>query len=326
MHIHILTTTGDSVSDLQTSAVASSRLRLGVAAEALEASGNTPTVGRDVPRGTRLVVVGKVGADYSNTARSELLNRIQRWKSTGIKVALDYSDHHLRNLSPSANFYAHALQLADLIVCPSKALQSDLHATLGTNRDVVVIEDCVEYLSRPAKEPKVTSGVSVLWFGHATNFPALAAAINNGLFEGVNIELTLLSSSYVIELLKTFPFTKPPKLPIKFLPWSMKNLDIASLTADCACLPIDLQSSKQYVSNNRLVTALTLGLPTIASSPKSYTEFGEYFRPLDSNNARAFFECPEADRGKVDMFQRLYGKRFSKQQIGASWLALLKRL
>jgi len=99
----------------------------------------------------------------------------------------------------------------------------------------------------------------------------------------------------------------------------------AAREADYCVIPSDPASPKRYASNNRLVTALALGLPTIATALPSYVEVGDYFANDNSGSALKLMENPLAFSQQVHAFQNREIHRFSRESVESSWRAILNK-
>jgi hypothetical protein len=63
--------------------------------------------------------------------------------------------------------------------------------------------------------------------------------------------------------------------------WSVAGLEKVASECDFAFIPKGSEPRKKGVSTNRLITSLTLGLPTFAGDFDSYKRFEDYFSPVE---------------------------------------------
>jgi len=324
-HLHILTTTGDSVADLQASAVASSRLRLGVAAKAFLQQGQSVSVGDPAPGDTRHLLVGKIGAADVEVRSKSWLRQIAQIKKSSGTVLLDYTDHHLAAHSPMTAFYQQATHLADRIIVPNEALQNALSFEYSIQAEIVVVDDALEFQPvKPKKNRLQEDKINVLWFGHPSNAHFLCEFLEVWPKSETPAELLIVSSQPTLETLAAYRFRKAPPIDIKFMPWSPKNLPQAAKQSDLTIIPSSVHSDKKFVSNNRLVTALALGLPTLATPLPSYQEFTEFFSPLSPDNLLTLINDPDSNTESISRFQDEYLPRFAGKSLIDRWAMVLR--
>ena len=128
-----------------------------------------------------------------------------------------------------------------------------------------------------------------------------------------------MSSRNVAEALQKVHIDAPRPIDIQFSEWTTTRVEeIAPVVTSCI-IPSDLSSHKVFASSNRLVTGLALGLPTLASPIPSYTEFADYFMPLQPGNDEEFFRNPSAFEERLETFQASVAPLFSKEAITEEW-------
>jgi hypothetical protein len=249
--------------------------------------------------------------------------------SRGTLVVLDFTDNHL---SPSADpiardFYAQAIPLADVVTVPTDALKSTL-LSLGFDRPCRVINDLVEQqTSRPGKRLKNKVPVG-LWFGHSQNIRYLRQHFEANHQLWVNRRFILLTDQAWLKSsgLAVNKWTQLNGGPIAYAyPWSIGAMEDAGSIADFAVLPSDPSDPrKNGASPNRLVSALTLGLPTIASPLPSYLEFGDCWTNIDSRDeVEKFLDNPTMFSDQVALFQTKFLYQFKADFVGNQWDSLI---
>ena len=326
-HLHLLIP-GVNVdpNSLSNHTLASARLRLGPACRSITDQDVRITAGDQCPNEVSTLLVGKIGgADIEQRSRL-WLDTLTAQKRTNCRVVLDYTDHHLTTNSVMTPFYKTAIGLADTIAVPTTALAEVLKTEIGVGTDITVVEDFLEY---PFIAPKQCQAESPrgLWFGHPSNAEFLAKLIDNWpLISSAgqpSCELLIVSTKATLDVLQRYPFRKPPPLKISFTPWSTASVQAAAKDCDFAVIPSDPNSPKRFASNNRLITALALGLPTAATPIPSYQEFSNYFSPLDSREASNLLANPVDFHPRISDFQRGAQKRFSEQALLDRWREVL---
>lgn len=153
---------------------------------------------------------------------------IGQLKAKGAKVVVDFCDDHFM----SHGFYRTMAEAADLITCPSKAMQETIKAH---GFDSVVIGDPYEYWGEPHAQ-----GDNLLWFGHQSNIDEVVPYIKAG---------------YRMEVV-----TGENKRLQGYTPWSVENLGQAMSRANIVIIP----DGKPTRSNNRLVNAIASGCFVVA--------------------------------------------------------------
>ena len=319
LRLHILTSSSHrEPKSLSVSTMASDRLRLWPIAHAAEKKGAHVTIGDSIPHATNIVVVGKIGENTVRSLGSTWLDQIQNAKLNGCRVFVDYTDHHLINSNLMTIFYDKLLSIGVEYTVPNLYLANELKKFRIERKCTHVIEDLCEYsILRPtASEARVTS---VLWFGHPSNILPLAVTLDNWPKTKKKVELSIVSTRAAVNMLQNYAYTNTPNISFNFTEWSVQSVYQLAKTSDFAIIPIDRSSSKNFVSNNRLVTALQLGLPVIATSVPSYQQFSEYFRDLDDFSLGQLIDNPEMEHEKVLNFQENIGERFSLHHVTKNW-------
>ena len=102
-------------------------------------------------------------------------------------------------------------------------------------------------------------------------------------------------------------------------------LDAASLS-DFVILPTDPNDPRKAgVSSNRLVTALSLGLPCFADIAESYKEYANFTIPLERVSTLDFPFDKEI-LSKITLFQKTESPKYSKEAITKKWEIFLMNL
>ena len=324
LNLHVLSPHGHStVAELSASPLASLRLRLYPALTTLAEDGATITFGDTITTKPNTLVVGKIGAANIEVRTPLWLEHMRRAQENGAQVVLDYTDHHLVANSVMTPFYTEAVAIADRIAVPNSALQTALLDYCGAGKDIRVIDDLLEYKPLTCKAECTQEGPTALWFGHPSNALYLAELINRWPQEASDHRLLIVSSKQTIDFLQRYSFSAPPTVRLAFVPWSPSNLLSAAHKADYCVIPSDLESAKRYASNNRLVTALAFGLPTIATPLPSYMEFSDYFNGLESQAALETMLNPRSQCSVVNDFHNQFIPRFSLAALTKHWRTIL---
>ena len=310
-------------STLRASTLASARLRLAVAATAAQELGHTVSIGEQCPKQLDRLIVGKIGANDIEERQHRWLTLIERCKGLGVPVILDYTDHHLANNSVMTAFYRAACQLADSICVPTPALKSALAEEFKIQSSIAVVSDLLEYQPVKPKDKLVDAKPVGLWFGHPTNAEFLAQFIDSNRQGLKGHTLNLVSSSQTLDLLKRYKFAQTPTVRINAFSWSVPAVAQAAQVSDYCIIPSDCESPKRYASNNRLVTALALGLPTLATALPSYSEYSDYFAAIGTPEGHQFLSSFDAEKGGSETFQQNHLHSFTLPALVKQWRSLL---
>ena len=324
MGLHLLLP-GNAVDprELHKSPMASARLRLAPTVNAATQLGWSVTAG-DRPGGqVNTLLVGKIGATEVDKRAPRWLEVMAAVREGGGKVILDYTDHHLATGSSMTAFYKAACQTADAICVPTSALAEVLTQDFKLSAEIRVVPDMLEYEQLEPSNRAHQGKLRGMWFGHPSNAHFLAQFLDNLPSSLANHELIVVSAPQTLEVLKRYPFTSPPTLPLAFQPWSVAAVRKVAAQTDFCIIPSDLNSPKRFASNNRLVTALALGLPTAATGLPSYAGHSAYFAELGSERALRLFHDPCSEHGVIREFQRHWAAQYTKAKVVERWSDLL---
>lgn len=318
-HLHILSPIMGSLDEIENSTIASIRLRCALAYKHMIAHGFTVTAGEYLPAHSDAVLVSKIGGHDIHNRSIEWINILKSLKAKRCKIFIDYTDHHLGFDSPMRFFYESALSTADAFIVSSLHMKDNLKKFF--QGPIYLIEDPIEV---PLIAPKKLGSIQkILWFGHSTNVKYLIDFMVN--FHSIRrIDLLVLTNSSGINLLQQSKLASHPMINLVCHDWSVDNLLSLASLSDICIIPSDINDPKKNgASSNRLLTALSLGLPTVASPLKSYLDFSEYFIELHDH----------LNIDQLDDFQKYTDiilkahicilPKYSMNSIGQSWVELL---
>jgi hypothetical protein len=216
-----------------------------------------------------------------------------------------------------SNFYESAIKIVDGCVVPSGSMAKLLSKSF--NGPINIIEDPLEISNIPPKENS-KKPITLLWFGHSSNIDFLIHFLSTGFHIGDHIRLIALSNEAGLNHLANSNLISNAKIELNLAPWSLENMVEAAKIADMCIIPSDLSNPKKVgVSSNRLITALTLGLPTAADSLLSYKEFSFYYCDLHGDGFREMLNDPSRFHHMVTQAQTDLTNRFSMNKIEADW-------
>lgn len=315
-NIHWLVASAASLHQLKTSNLASVRLRAAVAAQQCLSVGVSCAIGDNELIDPDILIVCKIGADGIDTRSKTWLHLISTAKKNGAKVVLDYTDHHFANVSVMSDFYNRVLEYCDSIVIPSLAMKSNIrNYWAGTT---AVIPDAIEY---EIQIPRLSQGdrPSALWFGHPTNLEFLVKFIQVGDIAKKLSSLVICTDARGIQwIAANRGYFK--SLRIVLVQWSVAVLPKLASQCSFALLPAGkLDPRKSGASENRLITALALGLPVIANSLPAYQPYRAFYSDIDEDDYMSVVTNPEKMHELVRQAQASLIPKFSCKTIGMMW-------
>jgi len=316
--------------DGPTARLASTRLRLLVALEALNAAGHQARlVANTTPQHilhdhefakADCILFGKVFHDYRELAVAA--------RSAGKTTCVDVTDdlQRYRLLAPMRAL----VDVVDSVTVPSDELGRLVGEWTGHRLPVMRIVDPLEHApARPGGDP-CRAPLRLLWFGSPTNArhllpqaPGLA-----GLAERRPIELAIVSTGERAfdGLLDRYHFSRGMKLQVRFVEWSpdaqRRELDHCDLVA----LPGDIEADSGLKSANRLITAIAAGRLAVASPLPSYRPFANHALLVDDmadgiEMARAM--PVERHHAVLLAGQALIERDYARAVIGRHWVEAL---
>ena len=313
MHVHWLSPyTYEDPRQVYQSPLASLRLRAGPLVSVTD-SNLTVSVGEKIPGHTNVCIVGKIGAHDIEQRKTEWLKVIF---NLDCPVVLDYTDDHIQHQTVMSDFYRIALERVDQVVCSSHQLQKSISTVYS--KKICVVEDAVEYLPLPPKSaPNKTR--RLLWFGHHSNIAALQRFLHT-FHPPMPLEVLVLSTQQGCQMLQSSPQSQRPSVRLLFKLWSIEEMPKAAAQCDACIIPVDDSSpAKKGASSNRLLTALTLGLPTFVDLIPSYLPFRDFVTDLQSPQRDQLIMDPQSDQSQIELAQRYIAMNYSFQSLGQKW-------
>lgn len=280
-----------------------------------------------------MVVVGKPPV-LNSRMLGDWVSYLKDASRSGASVYVDYTDNHLSKgqTEPISGFYQEAMRCAKGIIVPTNGMRDWLiHREHATPKAVHVIPDWNEFEDLLSNEPRrLNSGQAVgLWFGHPTNlgfFIEFLRAKSSAL-EGA--ELLVVTTPKAIEsvglVTNSWNNLGDSKIRVKPLHWNKGNMREALAQASWCVIPGDLNSPrKSLASPNRLITALSAGLPTAATRLPSYLEFERFFMDVESQSLALLIRDSSNYSAMLEGFAREKAAEFSWEAVIARWRTLLE--
>ena len=263
----------DNIEVLQISNLASIRMRAAVACRYLNKNGYHITSGDLISDNVDIIVVGKI---FRNQEQFNYwMSQIEKFKNQGARIYLDYTDNHLDFGSPLREFYKSILKVCDCIIVPSHKMGENVrNYWQGT---LNIIPDIIEVSIQTPKE-QTSEKLNLFWFGHSSNIENLINYLNKeSILEKEKIHLIVMSNELGLDFFRKKINSNHNNL--KLFNWSVELMTSVAKEADICLIPSAINDPKKSgASNNRLLTSLALGLPTLATVLPSYKDFKKYLR------------------------------------------------
>jgi hypothetical protein len=312
-----------SIEDLLNSNLASIRLRCGLIFNQFKTKNYLFDYSFDLLKKNRIDIF--LVTKLSEYNLQNIFNEVLIAKSNNTKIVVDYTDHILSNLTSKRSVvYQKIFSVADEAIVSSKLLKDYLSNFF--KKKITVIEDCIEVpiLKFSIKE-KLTK--SILWFGHLSNLKYLIKFLLNFKYsEKINFFI-LVNQPHVAKnsfINNTFP----SNFNIMIDEWSLDRQIEYSQICDICIIPSDVNDErKNGVSSNRLLTALSMGLPTAANKIDSYLDFKDFFTNIENfNNLLHLIENTNDYASIVDEAQKNILSQFKPEYLSNKWKLLFDSL
>lgn len=300
--------------------LASTRLRTAVACKFLKSKGYTATVGDFIVGKVDKVIIGKIGLNSNKF--ENWISQIIEHKKNDTKIYLDYTDNHMGIKSPVQKYYQSFFAITDsLIVTNNKMKEIVSDYWYGP---IDIIPDAIEVDIVQPKDIKNTP-LRLLWFGHVSNLEFLINYIeNNKIINDDKYHIKIMTNLYGIELINKY-LKKYNKLNnVDIFEWSKNLMCSVALNSDVCIIPSSKNNPrKSGVSSNRLITALALGLPTLATSLPSYQDYSKYYIDIDLHPIDSIQENLKIQKNIIKESQNFIFEKYSKYKIGELWQKLI---
>jgi hypothetical protein len=267
-----------------------------------------------------ILFIGKFNHSTDEARFNRWSNYINLCKENGTKIIIDYTDNHAYADNVMGDFYKKSLHLSDMIICSSNKLAGYIQALRYKNHQI--IEDPIEYrFIKPIK--KENKMKRALWFGHASNLGYFLDFILKLKKYTLPIEFIALTNVYPMdeEVIRKLNSILPENVNVNFVKWSHQNMIDGASISDFCIIPTGINDSKKNgASSNRLLTALTLGLPVLADPLDSYLEFEKYFTKLNLENFANFNDGNiEYNFNNIRLAQSLIMAKYTREAIANKW-------
>ncbi len=313
-HIHwLIPGKNHNIASIKNFTLASVRLRTYVSS--INTNSYTFSFGEDMPLKTDILVIGKIGNFDLEKRAANWFKQIKMCKITDAKVILDYTDNHLIINSPFTKFYKAILPFVDIIITPSDEMSSILKNLW--RGPIKTINDSIDVEVNKWTQDK--NGNKLLWFGHPTNIIYLFNFLKTNQKFLKQYSIIIITSQIGIDY---FNKLNDPQvnLDISTKLWSTNMLINEAKTCDICVIPSDKRDPKKKgAGHNRLITALALGMPVIATTLPAYAEFKDYFIDENDEKITDVLKDPNIMKDKVLLAQKKIVPTFNKIYISKKW-------
>ncbi|MEA2900150.1 MAG: hypothetical protein QOH36_37 [Actinomycetota bacterium] len=218
---------------------------------------------------------------------------LRRLSSRGVKTIVDVCDNFFYNPEGLPQMAERASRLREMVdAADGVTVSVDGLADLLAPRRVHVVADALDELPR-SRFSGLRAGTDerrrwgwqspslrLVWFGNSVSegqpfgiqfladvLPAVEAAHRR-----LPVSLTVISNSR-----RLFDLTcGASPVPTRYIPWTQHDFVRRFTSCDVCLIPLRRNPLTEYKSNNRLLLALSLGVPVIADMIPSYEEFGAW--------------------------------------------------
>ncbi|MEC4987571.1 MAG: hypothetical protein SAJ37_02385 [Oscillatoria sp. PMC 1068.18] len=287
---------------------------------------------------------------FQKTCTKEDILLARKLRKNKIKVVYDlcdnnfYNPYNLPKYNKKVVGSEKMIKEANAVTVSTPELQK-----LIAHPQCIVIDDTIDYVQRnllteiPFKLKKwqeewQDKSFRVVWFGNskleivyksiglsevpsgmvsiAKVIPALEA-----LNEKIPVKLTVISNSE--ELFQEH--TENVSFATQYYPWKMSSFPLLFMQNDLCIIPIDLNPFTICKTNNRLVTALSLGLPVVADKIPSYAEFSDFVLFGDwKENLERYAMNKSLRQQHVKEGKKYIKKTYTKNRVVEQWSKMFK--
>jgi len=252
--------------------------------------------------------------------------QVARIKAAGGRLIVDYTDNHLAGDDVRTQWYRHILPQVDGMVVPSEKMAENARAYW--DGPLWLIPEPIEVPILPPRPlPDLSlpgSRLQALWFGHNSNLSYLYRFIQNEMHHCPPMDVTILTNHLDTEGLKAVIARGPQGAQWRVGKWSVAAMVDAANGCHVALLPSNAgDPRKNGASNNRVVTALALGLVPLATIIESYREFEGECLPISADmTPSSVADQIVAAHGRLPENQLYVDRIYRATAISNAWLPL----
>jgi hypothetical protein len=246
-------------------------MRSALVARAAENVGWHVTLGERFDTCPDVLYVGKIGGHQIDIRGPVWLRYIEKLDTNGCRVIIDYTDHYCGFEGVMTTFYKQALRYADVLVTPSTTMTGMIRQLW--KGDTIEITDPCEIDPQSPRAPGLGPW-RALWFGSVTNVRYLTDFLSDQENRESLRQINVVTDNAGAALVRKWLWSVKASVDVpalRLIAWSLKNLREAAEQSDIAIIPSDPNDPRKAgVSENRLITAINLGLVTVATPMPAY--------------------------------------------------------
>ena len=253
--------------------------------------------------------------------------RLMRWAGRLVIYDIDDSGPALSFWAPGVLF-SQALACANLVTTDTEGRMERIRSA-GCTTPIAVLPDAIDYYPEGpvrCREP-ISSRLRVLWFGSFSNISLFERYVGTLIaMPGVQV-VVITNPDSGAELHRRYP-------DIEICSWSQSSFVADLQGCHLSCLMHDGSADDRVKSNNRMITSVTWGVPSLVSDTPEYRRTAE-----DCGVPEAVFADPDGLRRAVethrttlsriaylDRAQRIVWKNFAPGAVTSSFLGLVTQM
>jgi hypothetical protein len=226
-------------------------------------------------------------------------------------------------------YFHKILRIADIVTTCSKCQMNYLKSKYNIKHGYI-IPNAIDYF--PVRtirmKEKMNDNLKIIWFGNSCNFPLMEKYLDTlSKIPSVNI-FAVVGSEHLEGFQAKYP-------NVKFEPWSVCDFVSVLQSCDLACLMHDGKLEDVAKGNNRMITAISWGVPAVISRTPEYEktareagiEFAIFSNESELIEVIERLRTVEARKKYLDTAQPIIWDRFCPDVIAQKYIDLaLKHL
>lgn len=319
-----------NIEEMYASKVASVRMRMAVAAEALKNKGNEVIIS-DGKQALEVdyLFIGKIDYVTDKERYIRWIDRVGKLENTKAKIVLDYTDNHLAGHTLATDFYKLILKNNRIVVICNSHKMLELLIEHKIKRDnIYIINEPIEIEKIEPNQNKINQKIG-LWFGHLSNIEYLYRELIKfqNFFNENKVELIILTNNNTLPEKLAQDLRQIRGLKLKIRKWSVPEMIKSSEEANFIFLPTGYKDiRKKGASSNRLLTSIMLGLPILSNEHDSYLDYKNYYEEININNMHKIIINNEFDINKIKEGQNKVENENSKKIISEKWVEVFENI
>ena len=265
----------------------------------------------------------------------------QEYAARGVKVVFDLCDNHFYAPGDQPMLVERAARLRQIVdVADVVTVSTPAVAELVPEKKVFLVDDALE-VPRGAAVARLRAswrrrlprrgGGRIVWFGNGES-----KGIDIGLIELARIvpDLESLHRSTPLRLTvisnqrRLFDqYVGGSSFPVRYVRWNATTFAQHFSTNDVCVIPMNVNPYSVCRTNNRVRTALLLGLPVVATEIPSYAEFDPWMLVENwQENIARYLHDRELAQQNVDGAQAHISSTYTSSRVVEQWTRVFESL